>query len=98
MQSSTRIVPSANNDRGKNDIFLRDGACITLSGGLTGERFVGRITVPDGNYNPSTKVLDGNITDGENYKKFTVTPEGSPPSQNWYIDSNGKLTTTRPSP
>ena len=96
MQGSSLIVPSSDNVKGKNDIFLRDDACITLSGGLTGATLVGRITVPDGNYNPSTKVLDGNITDGENYKKFTVTPEGSPPSQNWYIDSNGKLTTTPP--
>ena len=95
MQSSTRIVPSANNDRGKNDIFLRDGACIKLSGGLTGERSVGRITVPDGNYNPSTQVLDGNITVDGNYKKFTVTPKGS---TQWYVGSNGALTTTQPSP
>ena len=97
MQSSTRIVPSANNDRGKNDIFLRDGACIKLSGGLTGKRSVGRITVPDTNYNASTKVLVDDITDGENYKKFTVTPGGSP-VKNWYVGSNGALTTTQPTP
>lgn len=97
MQSSTRIVPSANNDRGKNDIFLRDGACITLSGGLTGERFVGRITVPDTNYNASTQVLHSDISVDENYKKFTVTPGGSP-VKNWYVGSNGALTTTQPTP
>ena len=97
MQSSTRIVPSANNDRGKNDIFLRDGACIKLSGGLTGKRSVGRITVPDTNYNASTKVLVDDITDGENYKKFTVTPGGSP-VKNWYVGSNGALTTTQATP
>ena len=95
MQSSTRIVPSANNYRGKNDIFLRDGACIKLSGGLTGKRSVGRITVPDTNYNASTKVLHSDISVDENYKKFTVTPKGS---QNWYVGSNGALTTTQPFP
>ena len=97
MQSSTRIVPSDDNIKGKNDIFLRDGACITLSGGLTGTRPVGRITVPDGSYSEGTIVLDGNITVDRNYKKFTVTPGGSP-SQNWYVGSNGALTTTQPSP
>lgn len=97
MQSSTRIVPSANNYRGKNDIFLRDGACIKLSGGLTGTRPVGRITVPDGSYSEGTIVLDGNISVDENYKKFTVTPGGSP-VKNWYVGSNGALTTTQPSP
>ena len=97
MQSSTRIVPSANNYRGKNDIFLRDGACIKLSGGLTGKRSVGRITVPDTNYNASTKVLHSDISVDENYKKFTVTPGGSP-VKNWYVGSNGALTTTQPTP
>ena len=37
------------------------------------------------------------ITDGENYKKFTVTPGGSP-VKNWYVGSNGALTTTQPTP
>lgn len=95
MQRSTCIVPSTNNDRGKNDIFLKDDACIKLSGGLTGERPVGRITVPNTNYNTSTKVLHSDISVDENYKKFTVTPKGS---QNWYVGSNGALTTTQPSP
>ena len=101
MQSSTRIVPSGDNVKGKNDIFLKDDntpgttSHISLDGELTGEGSVGRITVPDGSYSEGTIVLDGNITDDENYKKFTVTPKGS---QNWYINSNGKLTTTPPSP
>ena len=97
MQGSSRIVPSGDNGKGNNDIFLKDGACITLSGGLTGARPVGRITVPDTNYNASTTVIHSDITVGENYKKFTVTPGGSP-SQNWYVGSNGALTTTQPSP
>ncbi|UTC50233.1 hypothetical protein [Treponema sp. OMZ 855] len=100
MQRSTRIVPSDDNIKGKNDIFLKndyDDVYIKLSGKLTGARPVGRITVPDTKYNASTKVLHSDITVDENYKKFTVTPGGSP-SQNWYVGSDGKLTTTEPSP
>ena len=94
MQGSSRIVPSGDNEKGKNDIFLRDNTRhVNLSRKLTGTTPVGRITVPDTNYNASTIVLDGNVH--ENYKKFRVTPGGSP-SQNWYIDSDGKLTTTQP--
>ena len=98
MKGSSRIVPSGDNEKGKNDIFLKKDngeTYITLSGKLTGTTPVGRITVPDGNYNPSTKVLVDDITDGENYKKFTVTPGGSP-VKNWYVDSDGKLTMTQP--
>ena len=97
MQRSTCIVPSGDNVKGNNDIFLKDSACITLSGGLTGTRPVGRITVPDGSYSEGTKVLVDDITDDENYKKFTVTPGGSP-VKNWYVGSNGALTTTQPTP
>ena len=98
MQGSSRIVLSSDNEKGKNDIFLKKDngeTYITLSGKLTGTTPVGRITVPDTKYNALTKVLDGDITVDDNYKKFTVTPKGL---QDWYIDLNGKLTTTRPSP
>ena len=96
MQGSSRIVLSGDNVKGKNDIFLlHNTRHINLSGKLTGARPVGRITVPDGSYSGGTTVLDGDITVDGNYKKFTVTPKGS---QNWYINSNGKLTTTPPSP
>ena len=98
MQRSTRIVPSDDNIKGKNDIFLKndyDDVYIKLSGKLTGARPVGRITVPDGSYSEGTKVLVDDITDDENYKKFTVTPGGSP-VKNWYVDSDGKLTMTQP--
>ena len=103
MQGNSRIVPSGDDVKGKNDIFLKDNntpgttSYINLSGKLTGTRPIGRITVPDGSYSEGTKVLDGNITVGENYKKFTVTPGGYP-SQNWYVGSDGKLTTTQPYP
>ena len=98
MKGSTRIVPSGDNRKGNNDIFLKKDngdTYITLSGELTGEKSLGRITVPDMNYNTSTKVLDGDIANDENYKKFAVTPGGSP-IKNWYIDSNGKLTQVSP--
>ena len=99
MQGSSRIVPSGDDGKGNNDIFLKDNntpgttSHISLNGKLTGTRPVGRITVSDTNYNTSTKVLNGDITDDDNYKKFTVTLEGS---TQWYIDANGKLTTTQP--
>ena len=98
MKGSSRIVLSSDNEKGKNDIFLKKDngeTYITLSGKLTGTTPVGRITVPDGSYSGGTTVLGGDITVDDNYKKFTVTPKGS---QNWYSDSDGKLTTTLPSP
>ena len=54
-----------------------------------------RITVPDSQYQLSTQVLDGSITDGtpQNYTKFTVTPKDTTP---WYVGSNGCLTTVKP--
>ena len=101
MQGNSRIVPSGDDVKGKNDIFLKDNnapgttSYISLNGKLTGTRSIGRITVPDGRYSEGTKVLDGDITDDENYKKFTVTPKSG---QNWYINIAGKLTTTQSSP
>ena len=98
MKGSTRIVPSGDNRKGNNDIFLKKDngdTYITLSGELTGEKSLGRITVPDMNYNTSTKVLDGDIANDENYKKFAVTPGGSP-IQYWYVGSDGKLTQVAP--
>ena len=52
-----------------------------------------RITVPDSQYQLSTQVLDGSITDGtpQNYTKFTVTPQTLPPAKKWTIDEQGKL-------
>lgn len=54
-----------------------------------------RITVPDSQYQLSTQVLDGSITDGipQNYTKFTVTPKDTTP---WYVGSNGRLTNVKP--
>jgi len=50
-----------------------------------------RIT-PEG-YETTEPVLDGAITTGLNYTKFTVTPNGS---EQWKIDSDGKLRAKSP--
>ena len=97
MQGSTCIVPSASAAAGKNDVYLKDGRMIDIVGALTGTAPVARIT-PE-TYSPTTQVLDGDITAGtapnQNYKKFTVTPEGfgGGATQEWEVDENGKLKT-----
>jgi hypothetical protein len=106
LKGSTKITPSSGTDgnkKGKNDVFLTPYSYIHIVGILDAPTPLARISMVDGNYlsykNSRHPVLKGSVTDGspKNYKKFTVTPGGSP-SQNWYIDSNGELTTTQPSP
>lgn len=106
LKGSTKITPSSGTDKdkkGKNDIYLTPLSYIYIDGILDTPTHLARISMEDANYlsytNPNRPVLKGNITDGtpENYKKFTVTPGGSP-SQNWYIGSNGALTATPPTP
>ena len=59
---------------------------------------LGRITPIS--YNEGTKVLKGEITNGtpQNYKRFTVTPKdlGGGATQQWYVGSDGCLTTASP--
>lgn len=106
LKGSTKITPSSGTDenkKGENDVFLTPYSYIYIEGILDAPTPLARISMVDGNYlsykNSRHPVLKGSVTDGspKNYKKFTVTPEVSP-SQNWYIDSNGELTTTQPSP
>ena len=106
LKGSTKITPSSGvyeDEKGKNDVFLTPYSYIYIDGILDAPTPLARISMVDGNYlsykNSRHPVLKGSVTDGspKNYKKFTVTPAGSP-SQNWYIDSNGELTTTQPSP
>ena len=106
LKGSTKITPSNGTDenkKGKNDVFLTPYSYIHIVGILDAPTPLARISMVDGNYlsykNSRHPVLKGSVTDGspKNYKKFTVTPAVSP-SQNWYIDSNGELTTTQPSP
>ena len=74
--------------QGKNDVFLPVNAEITIEGNLIpvdgGE--AARITPQ--RYATINQVLDGDITTGSNYTKFTVTPNGT---ELWEIGSNGKL-------
>lgn len=101
MKGSACVTPSTGEDvnkPGKNDVYLEDDAKITVDGELSpAGGTAARITVADIQYNPARQVLDGNITAGtapnQNYRKFTVTPKSG---QMWYVDSNGKLTTTSP--
>ena len=80
---STRITPSTETTAGKNDVFLKKGMFMKISGALTAESPIARIT-PE-NYADGVKVLQALPTE---CAKFTVTPnsEGS-----WSIKSDGTL-------
>nr|WP_315315500.1 InlB B-repeat-containing protein [Treponema denticola] len=80
-----------------NDVYL-DGmspsnARITVTAPLTAEAPVARITVPNNQYLPSTKVLDGNaaLLNSE-HTKFQVTPKGD---EYWIVGSDGRLTNNK---
>ena len=91
MEGSSRITPSTDNAKGKNDVYLEEhlsvNAKIKLDSALTGTAPFARITVADDKYLPSTQVLDGSAVSTE-HTKFTVTPKGS---EEWGIGSDGKL-------
>jgi len=92
-----KITPSTDGDEhthGRNDVYLSDGKKIKITGSLTvGPNQAARITVPNSKYNVSTQVLTGDTSTNAN--KFKVTKKGA---QNWYVDNDGKLTTTAPGP
>lgn len=92
-----KITPSTDGDEhthGRNDVYLFNNKTIKITGTLTaGQNQAARITVPDGNYLNTTTVLTGSTA--ENANKFKVTKKGA---QNWYVDNDGKLTTTAPGP
>ncbi|MFC2330454.1 MAG: beta strand repeat-containing protein [Treponema sp.] len=77
-----------NNETGKNknDVYLVSAAFIKLENFTNGTARITPLTYAEGH-----KVLEG--ATAENYKKFTVTPKGG---QNWYVNADGKLTTTEP--
>ena len=96
MKGSATVTPSIvldANKVGKNDVFLPVNAKIIIEGNLNpvdgGE--AARITPQ--RYATINQVLDGDITTGTNYTKFTVTPEdlGGGTTQQWGIDSGGFL-------
>ncbi|UTC78633.1 hypothetical protein E4O04_11775 [Treponema sp. OMZ 799] len=98
MSGDAKLDPSGDHTKGKNDVYLINGATIILTGSLTSaENQIARITVPDTNYSEGRLVLeaeDGVVLSNE-AKKFKVTQKDG---YNWYVGSNGKLTTTAPSP
>jgi hypothetical protein len=96
LKGASVITPSEGTEKGKNDVYLVPNAYIRITGNLSASQ-VARISMEDANYVAySTRpVLQGDVNN--NYRKFTVTPGGYP-SQNWYVGSDGKLTTTQPYP
>ena len=76
-----------------NDVYLKNGRKITVDGQLNPLGGVAACITPE-NYNTTTQVLAGSITDGtpQNYTKFTVTPkEDSGNTYYWEVDNQGKL-------
>lgn len=77
-----------------NDVYLSTNKTINLFGELTPEGTAAVIEpqiYPTGGNN--IKVLDGDISTFENYKKFKVKSNGGTP---WYVNSYGNLTATEP--
>lgn len=96
MSGSAKVTPSigtAEHTKGKNDIFIdvKEYKFISVDNFEGGTDSVARITVVDAAYNKNTKVLGGQTN--QNASRFKVTKKGS---QSWYVDGNGKLTTTQP--
>ena len=91
MGGSAVVTPSSGNDKGDNDVYL-DDKMITVDGVLSpAGGIAARITVSDTKYNTSTQVLTGSTVNTE-HTKFTVTPKTvSGTTEEWGIDSNGKL-------
>ena len=85
-----------------NDVFLggsnaSDYAYITVIGALEQDS-TAKLTMNDSGYIEGRAVVKGGDSytlTAEDTRTFTVTPGGSP-SQNWYVGSDGKLTTTPP--
>ncbi len=79
-----------------NDVYLPTNKMINISGELTADGHAAMInpqSYPSGG--TDIKVLDGDISNFENYKKFKVKDYGS---THWYVNSFGYLTTTAPAP
>lgn len=92
ISGSTRITPSTGEyeqTAGKNDVYLKGGKLITVTGTLTGTTPIARIT-PESYPTGSTavKVLDGAAVNTQ-HSKFTVTDEA--PTKKWKINASGEL-------
>lgn len=91
MKGGARITPSTDTDKnvpGKNDVYLKTGKKITVTGSLT-QNPAARIT-PEIYPTDSTQVqvLSGSAVSTE-YAKFTVTSDS--PANSWTIDDAGNL-------
>ena len=92
----TVITPSSGSDAntpGKNDVYLKSGKTIKLTGPLTGAETIARVT-PE-TYAESTQVLYGAIIAGtppnQNHTKFTVTQPAGSTDGIWTIKNDGML-------
>ncbi len=82
MQGGTRI-----DEYNYNYVYLDSGSGILVNKPLTAASPVARITVPEDDYNTSTKVLYGDAVSSE-HGKFAVKPKGT---QQWGVNSYGHL-------
>jgi len=90
----TVITPSSGSDanaQGKNDIYLKSGKTIKLTGPLTGAETIARVT-PE-TYAESTQVLYGAIIAGTppNHTRFSVTQPAGSTGGIWTIKNDGML-------
>ena len=94
ISGGTRIAPSSDGEEqisGKNDVYLKSGKVITVTGNLTAQNPIARIT-PE-NYpagSATVTVLEGAAVT-TNYTKFTVTDQAGTPSKKWKINASGNL-------
>ncbi|MGI5075625.1 hypothetical protein E4N71_09375 [Treponema vincentii] len=94
ISGDTRITPSGGADEqtaGQNDVYLKNGKVITVTGALTGTTPIARIT-PENYPTGSTavKVLGGTDVNTE-YTKFKVTDQSGSPSKKWTLNASGEL-------
>jgi hypothetical protein len=93
ISGDTRITPSTREyeqTAGKNDVYLKNGKIITVTGTLTGTTPIARITperYPTSS-TPTVTVLEGSTVNTE-YTKFKVTDEA--PTKKWKINASGEL-------
>ena len=95
ISGDTRITPSTREyeqTAGKNDVYLKNGKVITVTGTLTGTTPIARITperYPTSS-TPTVTVLEGSTVNTE-YTKFKVTNQAGTPSKKWKINASGNL-------
>ncbi|MGP1458039.1 MAG: hypothetical protein ACTTKL_01845 [Treponema sp.] len=91
VKGATVITPLASPGKGKNDVYLENGALITLDGVLTAAKPLMYVTLQSYPTGSSTvQVLSGDIQLGtpQNWTKFEVTPNSG---KNYEVDNAGKV-------